>query len=363
MAKQMLNLNQETPIGWLVWWTIQKDEYDLQIVETAAIDCQVPDEVRSRLSGRNRESAWRKSTQLGAVGKPILSANAILRRLVTRPTASDEIPSRALVVESTNASWDTSEAVTAKTAAILELDGGYDFSFRIAEWVRNDPSYTEIMSEIDYMRSEMYRIEGRIDDSRIRASLSSWLSKRHKVTVRGSGGVYYIPFAASQQSKEEFESELLAVRDWLKAIGASFSVFGINAEGAHSIESFVADATEEIKSDLKDISEKIKNWEGNSNMNAGSRNYSAGTQIERMTAIEEKVEILKESLGEEIGVVDEMTNMVKARLDAMVHNSSREMVSDKEARHSRRREVRKNAKSEGRKSGTSQDRANKAAFA
>ena len=362
MAKQMLNLNQESPIGWLVWWTIPKDEYDLQIVETAAADHDVPVEICSRLSGRNRESAWRKATQLGAVGKSIFSSTSLLRRLVTRPTASDEIPSRALVVESTNFTWETEDTVTAKTAVILELEGGYDFKVQVAEWAMKDPAWHEILGEIDYMRSEMYRIEGRIDDGRIRASLFAWLSKRHKVTVRGSGGVYYLPFAASRQSKEEFETELLKIRDWLKAIGASFSVFGINAEGAHSIDAFVADATDEIKSDLKDISEKIKNWEGNSNMNAGSRHYSAGTQIERMSAIEEKVEILKESLGEEIGVVDEMTNMVKARLDAMVHNSSREMVSDKEQRHARRREVRKNAKSEGRKSGTAKDRSNQSTF-
>lgn len=328
MAKQMTVLtDRDKTIGWLTWWTLRKGEYNLRDVQESAAALDVDGYIQNRLDGRSRESAWKRATQLGATGRSLstMRTGAVARRLVTRNAIPGDSSVRCLVVEETNptriAFNDVEEWVTAYTVAVLELRG-QDFSVEWSNAATHDPSYTEIDSIVSGMEDEMHRIEGRIDDGRIRAAVLGWLERQHRVTVRGAGGVYYLPCASTWLSKEEMEGKLLAIREWLNTIDSPFSVVAMTKAGAHSMEDFVVDAVAEVKAELQVIDDKIRKWEANANMNDGSQNYSANTQLEKLEQLDEKVSALKEALGEEIGVVDEMTALVKARAQAMVKNSA-----------------------------------------
>lgn len=359
MTKQMTYLGGDKILGWLVWWTIRQGEYNLQSVSKEAFDKQIPLYIQDKLSGRNIESAFLGATQLGATGKSIGSANKMKRRLVTRNPIEEDNRTRALVIEETNPTWETEEWVTAKTAAILRLSWNI-LEVEWAEWVDDDPCSHEIKSTVDEMNRTMHKIEGKINDTRIRSALLNWLKNSHSVTVRGAGGVYYLP-NHSRVSKQRMKNELLSIMEWLKTINSPFSVVAINESGVHSLDSFREDAIGEIRTELVDIQEKIKRWEANPNMNAGSMHYSAGTQIDRLDELTGKVTALKEALGEEIGVADEMATLIKGKLQEIIKIAERQMDTDKTALSKRRREAAAKKRQEE-KAGTVRNRKKKKAF-
>jgi hypothetical protein len=358
MARQMTVTGKDRTIGWLTWWTLRKGEYSLADVQNSADDLNVDSYIQNRLKGRSRESAWKRATQLGAAGMPIPSSDPMVtRRLVTRNAVPGDSSIRCLVIEETDTGASSNEEwVTSYTAAVLELASGV-FRVEWSERVRQDSHYSTIVDAVNSMQDTMFQIEGRIDDGRIRAAVLGWLEQHHRITVRGAGGVYLVPCSHTWLTQEQMETEMLAIRDWLKTIDSPFSVVAMTEAGAHSIEDFVEDAVTEIKTELKAIDDKVKKWEGNANMNDGSRSYSAGTQLERMAEITKKVEVLKDSLGEEIGVVDEMVSLVKARISAMAVNASNGITASK-AKRARERAK----KAEGKKSGTAAKRNKKRAL-
>lgn len=369
MTKQFKRLAEtEDIMGWLNWWTITSGEFDLQRVADSAQVNGVPQYIQDKLSGRDIESAWKTATQLGVAGKPVGSAGKMLRRLITRNAVPGEGNIRAIVMEETDPTWETEKWVTAKTACILELKGSR-FSVDWADWVDQDPYASDIREVISEMKDKMYRIEGKVNDGRIRAALLAWLDIQHRVTVRGSGGVYFIPHAKSSEHLQMVEESMISIMAWLKdACSSLFSVVALHEDGVYSKENFIEDATSEIKDEVKEISGKIKIWKENDNMNAGSKHYSAGTQVLRIEELQEKVRALKESLGMEIGIVDEMVSIVKKQLESMMVEASRVMDVEKTERIQRRKEAREQKKrgansTSGKKSGTAKSRQKKTAFA
>lgn len=357
MTKQMTYLSQtDDVLGWLTFWTLTQGEYDLQTISQVAHDRDVPQYIQDRLSGRDLISAFKAATQLGASGKIISPCGNILRRLVSRDALVDSDNVRAIVLETTKTTWDTAEWVSSKTVCLVSIKGSraeIDWS----DWVDSDPASFEIKRVVEDMESRMYQIEGKVDDGRIRSAVLSWLEKNHRVTVRGSGGVYFLPYSPSYRNRDEMEHDLTAVRDWLQdALSSPLSIIAIHNDGVNSLDSFREDAISEVKGMVDEISGKLVKWEQNTNMNAGSKNYSAGTQLDKVSEIQEKVETLKVSLGEQLGVCDEMISIVKVRLEQMVKDTARQIDTDKSARNARRREKRQAKADQAKKSGTAKSR-------
>lgn len=353
MTKQMTYLadDENQTIGWLVYWTIQEGEFDLATVVKQAQTSDVPQYLQDRLTARDIDSAFTAATQLGANGVKVGKNGTSLRRIVTRNAIPGETKTRALVLETTDPTQTVSKWVTGKTVCIIELLGSrMDVTW--SNWINDDPYRLQMHDLVDDMERTMYNIEGRIDDGRIRSALLAYLDRQHKVTVRGSGGVYFIPHAPTFVSKDDMEQELLAIMDWLqKAVGSSFSIVAIQERGAFNKPQLQEDAISTIKGELKDIQSKLEAWANTPAMNAGSKHYSAGTQLDRIVELEEMTAAFKESLGEKVGIVEEMTNMVKSRLVALRKETSRQMDTDKEARLARRRQKRAE-----KKAGTARDR-------
>lgn len=332
MTVQMTKMgdNSDRLIGWLTWWTLKKGEYKLETVQQAAADRKVPSSIQERLGGRTVESAWKAATQLGSTGVPLPGGGPdVSRRLVTRNAVPGDSSIRALVIEVTDPNGNIEEWVTAKTAAMLEL-GADGLVVQTSQDFEDDEYSDTILQVIDGMKEHMRKIVGAIDDGRIRSAVLAWLEEKYRVTVRGAGGVYLIP--ATSKSRDADRDDLLAIRDWLDTISSPFSVVALTERGAHSIDDFISDAVDEIKDELADIGRRLKKWQANARMNAGSRNFSSKTQMDKIEGVAEKVGALKEALGEEIGVVDEMVALTEKRIRAMMTQSARQMGAAKAQR-------------------------------
>ena len=346
-------------IGLLTWWTLAQGEYDLTDVRNSAVRAGVPATIQNRLNGRTRTSAWVAATQLGSSGHPVPSDPGHEDeewRLVTRdyPDSDPASKSRLLVLEQIRREADTvREMAGAQAVARLQLEGGRYTTHSIDWWVEG-ALREEVERLIEQMHTRMLRIEGCIDDGRIRATVLAWLEQQHRICVRGTGGVYFIPTPTGRV--QGLEQDVLAIRQWLATISSSFSVVALNRAGAHSIEDFVADAVEEIKTELLDIQERLNKWQENDKMNAGSRAFSAGSQVERMGALKVKIDVLKETLGEEIGVVDAMFGLLSKRTKQMRAANERVVVNAKAKRQTAKEQAPQTADSDDKKAGTAATR-------
>jgi len=268
------------------------------------------------------------------------------------PDGDPAAKSRLLVLEQIRHGANTVREMAASQAvALLQLEGGRHYTSQIDWWVEGALK-DEVERLVDRMHDRMLYIEGRIDDGRIRAAVLGWLEQQHRICVRGTGGVYFIPTPTGRV--QTLEQDVLAIRDWLKTISSSFSVVALNRAGAHSIEDFVSDAVDEIKAELGDIEARLDKWQANNKMNAGSKAFSAGTQVERMAALKDKIEVLKATLGEEIGVVDAMFNILNKRAGQMQSTNEQVIVEAKATRQA----VKPKATSDGdgKKAGTAATR-------
>jgi len=325
-------------IGWLVWWTLRGGEYKVDDLKKAAAVVDIPDYIYSRIKGRDLGSAWFAATNLGKHGYSIPSSADVMRKMVVREAYPDapSIRARALVVETTQlSSGATKDKVTSKTAAILELDWARrDISVQWAEWLQEDQNANSAARRVvQQMNNTMLTIEGRMNEGRIRTALQSWLRTIHRVSVRGTGGVYFIPATANAADRLKTEQALLRVREWLDvAIDSPFSVVALNKAGAHSIDDFTADAVAEIRQELTIVAKRLDDWEANEAMNAGSKMSAAKTQIAKLEALAVKAMALKQALGDEIGVVDEMLSLLQTRSSTMAIENTQIVTASKAAR-------------------------------
>jgi len=356
-------------IGALVWWTIRKGTYNVQTLRQAAIDAGLGAYVIDRIAGRNGPSAFIKATQTGARGIKILTGQDREAKVITRDVSKARDYLRALMYQETDTgAWETKDIVTGITAAVLQYSSVAQGKIAVeyARWSQGDQRIIEV---VDKMRRDLVDLIGTVDDAKVRSIVIGWLDGLFRVSVRGTGGVYFIPAPADKAGRERLQRKLMAMREWLGSIGSPFSIVAFSRQGALSIDDFVEDAVTALEEDLGDIAQKFTEWASNHKMNAGSVMFSSQTQIDRLAAIKAKIETLKGSLGERIGIVDTMFEMVERRARGLLEKSTKEVdatKADRQARKVQEREAKRAVKRNGqagKKAGTAAARAKKRAVA
>lgn len=344
-------------LGWLIWWTVHQANHPESDLKTAGAQASIPTWMVDRIKGRSPKSAWMAATQLGARGHPSTNLPGEGSKTRARYLSRDinmETPTRAIVREVTN-EWD--ERVGSETVGLVRLwmDNLTD------EVVAAPPDLEpELRRVLDQMALDMSLLQGKVGDSKVRSLLLDWLQKRHRICVRGSGGVYLVPRPKSKAKAAEIEAELLAVREWVSnpPIGSLFSIVELTASGATTVDVFVQSAVEEIRAELEGVEGRLETWAANDGMNAGSKMFSAGEMAKRCEAIAEKIAALKEALGEEVGVTEAMLDLVRAKAEGM-HASSTIVVETAARERKREAEARGEAEGNGKKAGTARQRAKK----
>jgi hypothetical protein len=333
---------QNGMVGHLVWWTITEAERSAEELKSAGVTAGVPQWILDRISGRTPRAAWQAATQLGAKGKPSALVQGEDKSLRARYMTRDISPSlRGFIREVIDPNNVAVSTVLVGTSDLFESKGLATFTS--TEDGVNSGSAEEIAKMLGGMHITFDNIKGKVDESRVAALVRDWLSKKNRVCVRGTGGVYLIPHPRFEDEQVATLDELLAIRNWLNSpvIHSLFSVVEVRRGGATTLETFVTSAVEELKADMEDIDQRLNSWNNNPNMNEGSIMFSAAAMLERTIRLREKVATLVNSLGDEVLVVETMLNTVATKAQRMqlqasttVHDAKTAKASAKAAKAS-----------------------------
>lgn len=345
--------NDSQPFGFLTWWTVEQGNRDIDDLREQADAAKVPSWIVDSLSGAKPETAWLRATQLGSKGVASASDGNSMARFLVRD-AGDRI--RILIREIVD---ENNVAVSLDQMGVLTMKGdGIEFEASAANSV-----YTahekEVNAVITAMRDDLYDRIGKIDDNRIRSLILRWLSRRFRVCVRGTGGVYFIPVPRDPSDAQDLMSEIQSLRLWMSSSHlGTFSIVALQPGGATTIEDFQESAIEDLKGEIEEVQSNIARYASQANMNAGSQMFSANTQVERLDQIREKMETLTEALGSKVGTVQGMLDIVRQRAFDMVKTSSGQVTTAREAKN-KERDARINARKEESaklKAGTAKER-------
>lgn len=339
----------ETGIGWLTFWTLPEGHVDSAAIIAAGQDANVPSWMLERIRGRTPRSAWQNATQLGAKG--VVSANqdnepsSVKARYLTR---EPEEGIRLIIREV----QDADEVRVSVTNVAITLLSGDRMTWELtdeAETTLSDQAKREAERLMEEMEGKMDRAANRVAGSKIRQLILSWLNRVYRVCVRGTGGVYFVPRPTDEIEAGMVEEELIAIRNWIasEAVTGLFTTVELFNTASTDISGFADAAIEEVKAEIEDVAQRLKDWQAKDTMNAGSLAYSAGTQVDRLEELSTKVDLLKSVLGDELEIASLMIEEARKQARNVVADAN---VGIQEAK----------AQREAKKTGTAKDRASRA---
>lgn len=283
------------PVGFLTWWTIHQGVYDLRSVKnSAAILPRFPTSVYDMITGEKEKAAWLKATAIN--GNGIASGTGDRDRTARYLTRNLRDEERLIIRELLDKNY---KVMDVQNIAVLGRDGLYITADIYKDGVIFQDEVVKLITE---MQEDMDNRIGRIDDTRIRQSVLNWLDLSHRVAVRGSGGVYFVPVG---KGKEEItREEILAVRQWIGDTGiGTFSVIQLVNDGTTSIDDFRTMALEELLTEIQRVNDDLGVHEDNDESTPGRAMRTATLRLERIQSIGEKINTLEESLTGVLGTV------------------------------------------------------------
>lgn len=309
-------------VGWVMWWTLEQKSMFLLDIQQSAANEDIPGRVQSRIRGKTAKNAWRMATSLPAKGEHSGSVpedgDNTRSRYYTR-TANENC--RLIVRETLNAKLEVVDLDT--VASIYFVNGDFTHSLQNSG-ISNSEINAQVSKIIRQMQAKFNDAIGVVDDAKIRELVIDWLHSVHRVCVRGTGGVYFIPRPTDSNQAAQVEQEIVNMTKWISAqpIGGLFSVIEVSKTGATNLDALAESAIEEIKSELESMHNDLGKWAGNAKMNAGSRMYSASTILEKISGIGDKYENLRNSLGDKMIVLESMIEVVRNRAMGMQTESA-----------------------------------------
>lgn len=338
------NGSNHLPFAFLIWWTIHQNRYDVAELNEKAEDVNLPACIQKRLTGDKEKSAWLKSTQIGAYGLESNSTHSGLKVLYqTKDIKRGEW--RAILAEFID---QHDKKVKVEQVALLGWENNY-ITADVSEVDGID--FDEVVELITDMQENMDDRVGKIDDAKIRNAILNWLELKHRVCVRGTGGVYLLP--VHPRNMEQVKEEALAVRNWITETNAgTFSIVELTSGGATTIEDFRRTAIEEIENELNTIHETINTY--NPDISEGKLAYSVGTQVKKLQRLGEKIKAVNSSLGDVIDRVDAQYQVILSEAkqlhqDAVISSQTQSLKTKQEKR-------KEDAREKSRKAGSVFDR-------
>ena len=315
-------------IGYLVWWTVPEVEAPYQELYTLAAHFGFPSDcVPNPPAPRH---AWEKATNIGGarglkLDVPVDLGNQVfiehgtmpVVRLITR-RVSDASPilRRHLVREAViPVSPDHWKQLSLLTVAVLEFDchsnrAGVQILSDHEGWVNGN--LNTILADMDVRRRALLNLA---DGNDVREGVRKLLYSLHRVALRGTGGVYFVPRAAP-----DAESSLKALRAYIKGLQPwkvgqlepSCNVVRLNGEDAESIrEEILTSAMTEFKARLSGLAEKVEPvLKGSARGKVAER--ISQTATEELLAVKAAIAAYRESLSDDLQGLTDMIEMAQA---------------------------------------------------
>lgn len=308
--------------GHIIWWSITDGVYDAEKLKKSAEDHKLPPVIVNNLVGADEKSCWEKATNLRTQPMDVRE-DVRTRTRYSYTTRNIDASTRVLVREKLDAQ---NVKLGTEQIGVLSFESGFCFDPELL-YHQDKELQTEADDVIKQLKDRYsYRIN-KIDGAKLRRTLQDWLHYRHRVAVRGNGGVYYVPNRNDPAKRNEIINEIMAIRDWLSLLSlGSFTSFEIMDTPSSTTVDLVQSAVDEITTEISEVEASLKFYEQSQGMNAGSRAQSAKSQVNRLKELNEKISALEESLGDKIGVLAMQAKIVARRASKM-EKEAREIVS------------------------------------
>lgn len=310
-------------LGFLTWWTLHQESYKVQDVIDAAKAAGIPKWMIDRITPRSDKSAWQAATQLGVNGVQAAKIGGEGKdqkpRYVVRDVAKD---CRALVREVLDADSKVAESYTVAQVYFGQSAGTIPLFYSLTHEGYQKAVPADVEDQVHGMIKRLKAEMGLIDVGRVRTLVLDWLVDNHRITVRGTGGVYLVPVPKTQGKQRRtdprtkaIESELIAIRNWVSAkpLEGLFSIVEVSDKGATTVDVFVKAALDELKDELQTVDDNLEKYAKNPAMNDGSKMNAASDMLGRLAKLGERAEFLTEALGDEIAVINTMMDLVRKR--------------------------------------------------
>lgn len=315
-------------IGYLIWWTVPEVEAPYQELNKLAAQVSFPaDCVPNPPAPRH---AWEKATNVGGarglkldvpvdLGNQVFieyGAAPVVRLITRRVSEAAPVLRRHLVREAViPVSPDHWKQLSLQTVAVLEFNcktnrADVELVGDNEGWVNGN--LNTILTDMDARRRALLNLA---DGNDVREGVRKRLTDLHRVTLRGTGGVYFVPRAAP-----DAEASLKALRAYIKGLKPwkvgqlepSCSIVRLNGEDAESIkEEILTSALAEFKARLSELAEKVEPvLKGSAKGKVAERISQSAT--EELFTVKAAIAAYRESLNDDLQGLADMIEMAQA---------------------------------------------------
>ncbi|CAG0937174.1 hypothetical protein TFLX_06086 [Thermoflexales bacterium] len=314
-------------MGFLTWWTVPEVSAPYAALTQLASRVGLPNDcVPKPPSARH---AWEKASNVGGqrglkLEPPVALADQIfmqygappaIRLLTRRVSDSAPVLRRHLVREaSIPTSGDHWKQLSLQTVAVLEFD---------CQQQRADSSYLydqegwtngNVQTVVAQIEDKYRHLLHHADGNDVREGVRKLLEQLHRVGLRGTGGVYFVPCQAGA------EPQLQALRTFIRSLSIwqvgklrpACNIVRLSGEEAENLkEEIIESATDEFKRRLADLSDKIDPLlQGAVSGRLADRIAEGATND--LLLIQAAVRAYQHSLHDELTQIGDMLNMAEA---------------------------------------------------
>ncbi len=318
-------------MGYLTWWTVPdvmapyKELNDLATRVGFPTDC-VPKPPKPR-------HAWEKAANVGGqrgllLDTPVDLGNEVFIRhgvapevrLLTR-RVSDKAPAlcRHLVREVTvGAAGRADEQLSLRTVAVLDFDCLSNVS-QVQHLTDYEGWTNGNVHGITLDIADRYHaLLDNADGNDVREGVRKLLEGLHRVGLRGTGGVYFVPDSApdAEYTLKSMRSFIKSLRPWVTGkMLPSCNIVRLQGEEAeHLREEIIESATEEFKRRLADLTDKVEPvLKGRVTGRTADKLAFAAT--EDLLKIQQAVTTYRDSLRDDFAALSDMLAMAQQAVD------------------------------------------------
>lgn len=314
-------------MGYLTWWTVPDCAAPYQELNQLASQIGFPIDCVPRPPAPRQ--AWEKATNVGGARGLNLDApggkidqvfiqygTLPIVRLVTR-RVSDKAPMlrrhlvREAVIPLAHDNW---KQLSMQTVAVLEFD--CTTRRANAQLVYDHEGWTNgnVNAVVQDVEQRRLMLLNHADGNDVREGVRKLLFQLHRVGLRGTGGVYFVP-----ESALDAESSLTAMRAFIKGLrpwvtgklSPSCNIVKLHGEEAeHLREEIVESATEEFKKRLLDLADKVDPiLQGRVNGKVADKIAQGAT--EDLMMIQSGLAAYRDSLHDEFAALADMLQMAQ----------------------------------------------------
>ncbi len=321
-------------LGYLTWWTVPDCAAPYAELNQLARQVGFPIDCLPKVPSPRH--VWEKATNIGGtrglnLGAPsekidevfIQYGIAPIVRLLTR-RVSDAAPllRRHLVREAViPLAHDEWKQLSLQTVAVLEFDCAANRAD--ADLLDDHEGWTNgnIQSIVQDIEQRRRQLQDHADGNDVREGIRKLLMQLHRIGLRGTGGVYFVPEAApnAEHRLKALRSFIKALRPWTtgKLLPSCNVVKLLGEEAEHLREEIVETATAEFKQRLSELADKVDPvLQGRVNGKVADKIAQSAT--EELISIQAGLAAYRDSLHDEFAALTDMLHMAQtAVLKAM----------------------------------------------